>query len=50
MDYDRKFENWLNNYNFLLQSPLYANPYLYATLCVQTSQALAFKITDLEMW
>lgn len=50
MDYNRKFENWVRNYDLLLQSPLYANPYLYATLYAQTLQALPFEITDLEMW
>lgn len=32
-----------------MQCPFYANPYLYVTLHVQSFQALAFEITDLEM-
>lgn len=47
MDCDIKFENW--NYDNL-QSPLYANPYLYATLYDQALKDLATEITDLEMW
>lgn len=50
MDYDRNFENGTRNCDLLLQSPFYANPYLYVTLYAQNLQALAFEITDLEMW